>query len=110
MRYTCGPSPLLRGPRTFALAKTTVVKGRRAKFSYRINALTLKATVTIKIFKGKRLKLKMSLGSVRTNRVASGRSPQRIKLARGKYVWKVYAVDQKHRKQIVVGHNTLTVK
>ena len=95
VRYTCGPSPLLRGPRTFALAKTTVVKGRRAKFSYRINALTLKAKVTIKIFKGKKLKLKVSLGTVRTNRVASGRSPHPIKLARGKYVWKVYAVDQR---------------
>jgi hypothetical protein len=33
-----------------------------------------------------------------------------VTVPKGKYVWKVYAADQKHRKQISVGWSTLTVK
>ena len=100
----------MHGPHTYALKKVVVKRRHRATFSYRVNALTLKATVTIKVFKGKRVKLTVPVGVVRTN---SGRSYlwlTTITLPKGKYVWKVYAVDQKHRKQSAIGWSTLTVK
>ena len=110
VRYTLGASPLLRGPQTFAYSKATVKKGhgKPATFRFRVNALTSKATVVIKIFKGTKLKKTVALGSVLTNKSILCRWT--VTVPKGKYVWKVYAVDQKHRKQISIGWNTLTVK
>ena len=73
VRYTLGASPLLRGPQTFAYSKATVKKGngKPATFRFRVNALTSKATVVIKIFKGTKLKKTVALGFVMT----TSRSP-----------------------------------
>jgi hypothetical protein len=35
---------------------------------------------------------------------------KKITLAKGTYTWKVYAIDQKHRSQSVLGWNRLIVK
>lgn len=60
------------------------------------------------ILRGSKLKKTVALGSVMTNKSISYHWT--VTVPKGKYVWNVYAVDQKHRKQISIGWNILTVK
>jgi hypothetical protein len=107
VRYDTGPSLLLKGPRTLALAKVSAKKGATTGFHYRANAVTKKVTVTIKIFKGSKLKATVTAGLVRASVTQVKR--WHCILPKGIYVWKVYAVDQHHKAQTSVGVNKLVV-
>ena len=107
VRYDTGPSLLLKGPRTFALAKVSARKGATTGFHYRANAVTKKVTVTIKVFKGSKLEATVTAGLVRASVTQVKR--WHCTLPKGTYVWKVYAVDQHNKKQTSVGSNKLVV-
>lgn len=110
VRLLCGRSPLLRGPHTYALTKIVVKRGHvPAKFLCRVNALTREATITIRVFKGKRVSLVIHVGPRNANHALAYGWRKKMTLARGAYVWKVYAVDQQHRTQSVAGWNKLVV-
>ena len=96
------------GPRTLALAKVTARAGKRARFRFRVNDLTPKATVWLKVFKGKRLKKTAKLGSRATNRALS--CTWKCGLARGTYTWKVFATDQAGNRQRSMTSKRLVVK
>ena len=96
-------------PVTKALAKVTVTSGRRATLRLRVNdALSPKATVIVKVFRGKVLKDVFKLGLRSTN--AAVRYSRLCKLARGSYTWKVYAADLAGNKQSKIGYQTLIVR
>ncbi len=107
-RYECGPSAVLPGPKTFALKAIVVNRGKRATFSYRVNASTPRVTVKIRIYKGTRLKTTLSVGSVTAGSPHAYR--WKCGLAKGKYTWKVLATDARKRTQIRTGANRLTVR
>ena len=97
------------GPTPVALAKVSVKKGKTATFRFRVNdAGAAKATVTIKIFKGTKLKGTLKVGSRATNVALSYR--WKCTLAKGTYVWKIYARDSAGRSQTKVASQKLTVK
>ena len=96
-------------PVTKALAKATVRRGGKVTLRLRVNdAVSPKATVTVKIYKGAALKRTLRLGLRRTN--AEIRYSYTCRLARGTYTWKVYATDLADNRQIKIGHKTLTVR
>ena len=64
--------------------------------------------MTIKIYKGSRLKKTLTVGTKAVN-VGLTHS-YRCKLAKGKYKWKVYATDLAGNKQTKPASRTLTVK
>jgi hypothetical protein len=82
-RYVLGASPLLKGPKTFALKAVRTRSGTRGRFCYRVNALTRKATVTIKVFQRTRVKQTIRLGLIAANKDLS-RIPL-VTLKRGQY-------------------------
>ena len=95
-------------PKTSALAKVTVKKGKKATFKFRVNDVTPSAKVTIKIFKGVKCIKKIPVGSVATN--AAKTYKWTCRLPKRSYVWKVYATDQAGNAQKSVGSKTLKVK
>ena len=95
-------------PITQALAVVSVKKGKAVTMRFSVTDLTPSATVTIKIFKGTKLKKTLTVGVKPTN------SPQSYKwtckLVKGSYTWKVYAVDAAGNVQGTVGSKALKVK
>jgi alpha-tubulin suppressor-like RCC1 family protein len=96
------------GPRTFALNAVTVKRGAAATFRFRVDDVTETAAVTIKIFKGAKLKQSLPLGAKATNVNLSVRAT--CTLAKGAYTWRVYARDLAGNAQRAIGTKTLTVK
>ena len=105
---TCTVRVDAKGPQTLALAKASVKKGKKATFRFRINDLTPTATVTIKIYKGKKLKKTIMVGSKATNSAQSYKWT--CKLAKGSYTWRVYAKDLAGNAQTKAGSKALVVK
>jgi hypothetical protein len=96
------------GPQTLALANVTVKKGKRATFRFRINDLTPTASVSIKIYKGSKLKKTLIVGSKATGAAVSFK--WKATLAKGKYTWKVLAKDLAGNTQSSIGSKKLTIK
>ena len=96
------------GPQTLALAKVTAKKGKSATFRFRINDLTPKAAVTIRIYKGAKLKKNLNVGSRTTGAALSFK--WKASLAKGSYTWKVYAKDLAGNAQSSIGSKKLTIK
>jgi hypothetical protein len=96
------------GPTDTALAKASVIKGKKATFRFRVNDLTPTAAVTIKIYKGKKRVKTVTVGSKPTNSTQSYKWT--CKLAKGSYTWKVYAKDLAGNVQVKVGSKALVVK
>ena len=99
----------MTGPTTSASNKLSVKRGKKATFRFKVLDRTATAKVTIKIYKGKKLKKSLAVGSK-----ACG-SPQsyawkRCTLAKGRYTWKVYATDEAGNAQVKIGSKRLTVK
>jgi hypothetical protein len=92
-----------------ALSNVTGRRGKSVRLPYRVNdAAAPQATVTIKIFKaGRRVKL-LSLGSKTTNTTLT--CSYRCPLAKGTYVWKVYATDLAGNTQAVASSRKLSVR
>ena len=97
-------------PVTRALANATVRRGRKVTLRLRVDdAVSPQATVTVKIFKGKALKKTLRLGLRATN--TEVRYRYLCKLARGRYIWRVYATDLAGNKQRApAGYKMLTVR
>ena len=106
-RYNLGASPLLKGSRTYAHKRVTAKHDTRGHFRFRVNGITPKATVRIKIFKGRRLIQTIRAGLVATNQDLGCRAI--VTAPAGRFVWKVFAVDQNGHKQMRTGQNTLRV-
>ena len=98
----------LVGPATQALANVTARAGKRASFRFKVTDVTPKATVSLKVFKGKRLKKTVKVGSRPTGKAQS--YSWNCGLPRGTYTWKVYATDQAGNTQVKMTGKTLTVK
>ena len=97
-----------QGPQPLALANVTVKKNKRATFRFRVNDLTPTSSVTIKIYKGSRLKKTFNVGSRATGAAMSFR--WKATLAKGKYTWKVFAKDLAGNTQRSIGSRKLTIK
>lgn len=95
-------------PLARALADVTVARGGKAAFSFRADDLTPRAWFVIKVFRGSTLVRTLTPGTLPTNSRQACRWTCR--LARGSYVWKVYATDLAGNTQARVGSRTLVVK
>jgi sugar lactone lactonase YvrE len=92
-----------------ALANATVRRGKTVKLRYRVNDGSCpQLTVTIRIYKGGKLKKTLALNVTAANRDLS--YSYKCKLAKGKYTWKVYAADPADNVQVKPSSKTLTVK
>jgi hypothetical protein len=98
----------LSGPATQALANVTAKAGKRASFRFKVTDVTPKATVTLKVFKGSRVKKTVKVGSRATGSAQS--YSWNCGLPRGTYTWKVYATDQAGNAQVRMRSKSLTVK
>lgn len=78
-------------PVTRAYRNVSVLRGHSVTMRYRVNDLTPKAAVTIRIYRSGVLKKTLSLGQRDTN--AWRTHTWTCALARGTYVWKVLATD-----------------
>jgi hypothetical protein len=96
------------GPQTLALANVTVKKNKRATFRFRVNDLTATSSVTIRIYKGSKLKRTLTVGSRATGAAMSFK--WKATLAKGKYTWKVFAKDLAGNTQSSIGAKKLTIK
>jgi FG-GAP repeat len=96
------------GPQTLALAKVTVKKGKSATFRFRVSDLTPTASVSIKIFKGTKLKKALTVGSRATGSALSFK--WKATLHKGGYTWKVFAKDLAGNTQSSIGSQKLTIK
>jgi hypothetical protein len=91
--------------------KGVVKKGKRIRLRFKVKEPVPgcdKATVTLKVFKGKRLKKTLRAGVYKCNVKKSYR--WRCTLKKGRYTMKVYATDLAGNKQRKVGSARLTVK
>jgi subtilisin family serine protease len=95
-------------PTTVALANVAVKKGKKATMRFRVNDVTPKATVTIKICQGRKVVKTLRVGSRATN--GAQKYSWTCRLARARYTWKVYATDLAGNAQGKVGAKTLTVR
>jgi subtilisin family serine protease len=97
------------GPTTAARKSLTVRKGKKVTFSVRATDVSPTALVTVKVFKGKRIKKTLKAGMLATN---SWQKTvwKRCSLAPGKYTWKVYAVDAAGNAQAKTGSKKLIVR
>ena len=80
------------GPRTAARKSLTARKGKKVTFSVRVTDVSPTALVSVKVFKGKRIKKALKAVTLATNSWQKA-AWKRCSLAPGKYTWKVYAVD-----------------
>jgi hypothetical protein len=96
------------GPRTLALGPVSVRKGARARFRFRIEDVTATARAEIRILQGSRPRTVLAAGVRATG--TDLEDVWKCKLAKGRYTWRVYAVDQAGNPAISVGSSTLTVR
>jgi hypothetical protein len=96
------------GPQTLALSKVSVKKGKTVTFRFRVNDLTPTATVTIKIYKGTKVKKTLTIGSRATGAALSFK--WKATLPKGGYTWKVFAKDLAGNTQSSIGSQKLTIK
>ncbi len=97
------------GPTTAAYANLSVKKGKTTWFKYKVNEdISNTVKPTIRVYRGGVLKATIGCGTV-SQGVWHTKS-WTCKLARGSYVWKVYATDMAGHKQRNVAWKTLTVK
>jgi hypothetical protein len=97
------------GPKTYAKANLRVVKGKAVTFKYGVaDDVSAKATTTITIKKGTKVKKTIKLGLVNCGSWLTKKWT--CKLAKGKYRWYVYATDQGGKAQVLVGSKALKVK
>jgi hypothetical protein len=98
------------GPKTTATVPSTVKTGTKVSFGYKASDVTPKCSFTLKI------RYKKTNKSARTYTVGSKTSnadhTYKIdpKLAKGTYIYLVYATDQAGNKQSKLGQKTFTVK
>jgi C1A family cysteine protease len=97
------------GPSTVAGNRISVKKGKKATFRFSLKDRTATAKVTIKIFKGRKLKKSLTVGSKPCGRPQSY-AWKRCTLAKGSYTWKVYATDEAGNAQSRAGSKGLTVQ
>ena len=96
-------------PITKALSNVSVRRGERATLTFRIDDLTPRATVVVKIYQGGQLKKTLGVGARATNTDLTYRF--RCALPRGRYIWKIYATDMAgNEQQLPVGYKTLVVR
>jgi sugar lactone lactonase YvrE len=97
------------GPTTTANGTVTVKKGKKASFKYHADDdLSDVVKVTIKIYKGSKLKATIACGNV--SQGAWHTKTWTCKLAKGSYTWKVYASDGTGHAQRNVASKTFKVK
>jgi hypothetical protein len=95
-------------PLTSAYANLTVKKGKSVTFKYKAgNEADPRVNVTIKVYKGTKLKSTISCGWVAQG--VWNTKKWTCKLAKGTYTWKVYATDVVARTQRSVASKTLKV-
>jgi len=90
----------------------SVVKGKKGKLAYRVNDATPtcgKAKVTLKVYKGRKLKKTIKVPDTVACNVKKSYS-WRCPLAKGRYTVKVFATDIAGNKQSKVGSASLTVR
>jgi hypothetical protein len=96
-------------PVPVALANKSVKRLKTVKLPYRVSDLHCpKAAVTIRIYKGAKLKKTLNPGLKATGMNLTYN--YKCKLAKGKYTWKVYATDLAGNTQAKPAAKTLTVK
>lgn len=97
------------GPITWAAGNVTVKKGKNAGLKYKVDEdVSSSAKVTIKVYKGSKLKATVACGSVSQGTWHT--KSWKCKLAKGTYKWKVYATDAAGHAQRNVAVKTLKVK
>lgn len=87
-------------------------KGRKVKLTYRVNDPTpgcRKAIVTLRVFKGRRLKKTIRIRTARACNIKRSYT-WRCTLAKGRYTLKVYATDIAGNRQRRVGSARVTVR
>lgn len=95
-------------PTTAALASARVRRGRVVTLRMRINdSISPQARVTVRAYRNGMLRQTLGLGVRPTNADIGYR--YRCRLAKGRYVWKVFATDLAGNSQWQIGHRTLTV-
>jgi hypothetical protein len=91
-----------------ALADATVKVGGTASLQYRVNDISPRVTVVIRVFRGADLMKTIDVGAVASNKDLA--CTYRCTLPKGTYAWKVYAEDLAGNAQATPGARTLTVK
>jgi hypothetical protein len=97
------------GPQTRALAKVSVRKGKKVTFRLRVTDRTPTAKVTVRIYKGRKLVKRLSLGTRATNTAITYKWAK-CTLKKGRYTWRVNAVDEAGNVQVKTGSARLRVK
>jgi hypothetical protein len=95
-------------PVPIALADATAKSGGWVTLPFRVNDVSPSVTVTIRIYRGGRLKRTISVGSVASNKDLGCR--YRCILATGTYTWKVSATDLAGNREAAPSAKTLVVK
>jgi sugar lactone lactonase YvrE len=97
------------GPMTYAAANLVGKKGKAVTFTYGISEdVSAKATASIQIKKGTTIKKTIELGLVNCGSWLTKKWT--CTLAKGSYLWYVYATDEGGHAQVLVGSKSLTVK
>ncbi len=96
------------GPLTAALNETTVKAGTTAKFRFRVSDRTPRAQITIVITKNGHVRKRLVVGNRATGTVLTFR--WKCTLPKGRYRWKVNAVDQSGNAQVSARSNNLIVR
>jgi alpha-tubulin suppressor-like RCC1 family protein len=96
------------GPKTVALNEPRVRRGRKVTMRFRVEDLTSRATVTIKVYRRGVLKKTINVGVRETN--VTLRCTWTCRLPVDRYTWKVYAVDLAGNPQRILGVKALNVK
>lgn len=96
-------------PATEALGGTRVRRGRAVTLRMRVNdSVSPRAQVTVRIYRSSVLRKTLRLGLRSTNSDIGYR--YLCRLAKGRYVWKVYATDLAGNTQSQIGRSTLRVR
>jgi hypothetical protein len=95
-------------PVPIALADQIAIPGGTVALPFRVNDVSLSVTVTIRIYKGDRLKRTIFVGSVTSNKDLRYR--YRCTLSPGAYTWKVSATDLTGHREVTPSARTLVVK
>jgi hypothetical protein len=95
-------------PVPIALADSTVKWGKSVTLPFRVNDVSPSVTVTIRIYRGGRLKRTISVGSVASNKdLGCG---YRCTLSAGRYTWKVSATDLAGNREATSSARALVVR